>query len=90
MRFLVVSPGSTFMRLEVGHGSSGYQNARWGYMTRLDRTKEKGWIISFTEHALDVRDGKKYIGGSSIYFNEETTQLHGPDWILEYKPDSKS
>ena len=23
------------MRLEVGHGSSGYQNARWGYMTRL-------------------------------------------------------
>lgn len=92
MSFFVVSPrSSTSLRLEVGYGSSGYVNASWGYVPRHGTTKEKEWTATFTEHAFDARDGKKYIGGSNIYFNEETTQLHGYDWRLEYKPlDSKS
>lgn len=91
----VVCPEFTYLELKIVHGSPdnnyGYQESHWGYMSIHGRIDEKKWTTSFTENAFEARDGKKYIKGSNMYFNDEKTEFHGHDWTLQYKPvDSKS
>lgn len=84
---LVFSPQSTYLILHTEYEPIGYTRSEWGFVeTKHYKTKKEGWANSFTESALHLREGKMYINGSSVYFDDEKKQLHGPGWILEYRP----
>jgi len=84
---LLISSESTHLILHTEDGLKGYSQGEWGYVdTRHFKTKKQGWTNSYTESALHSRDRKIYLNGSSVYLDDEKRQLHGPGWVLEYRP----
>ena len=84
---LAISPRSTHLILHTEYEPKGYTRSEWGFVeTQHYKAKKQGWTNSYTESALHSRDRKIYLNGSSVYFDDEKRQLHGPGWVLEYRP----
>src|SRR3989344_8568616 len=87
---LVISPTLTYLILHVKHGQE-YNRGEWGNLeTNHHKTKKEGLTNSFTEGAFHQREGKRYLNGSSVYLDDVAKKLHGPGWVLEYRPLEKN
>ena len=87
----LVFPNPHSLSLMIRWESGYHVKSSWGIIDSFAPGERKERFgICLRPVAFTSQDGKSYIKGSSMYFDRQETRLHGDDWVLEYKPDSKS
>lgn len=84
----LVHPNAHSLSLMIRWKSGYYVSPIWKLTDSIDPDtgrKEKKNEIGLMPVAFTSRDGKSYIKGSSIYFDQQEMRLHGDGWTVEYK-----